>query len=38
MRNSDISSEVRRAIWHAFQERGIEFPFPQRVLTQASDP
>jgi potassium efflux system protein len=37
MRNSDISSEVRRAIWHAFQEQGIEFPFPQRVLTQASD-
>lgn len=30
-----ISSEVRRAIWHAFQDHEIEIPFPQRVLHNA---
>ena len=32
MDNGGICSEVRRAIWHAFQKQEIEIPFPQRVL------
>jgi len=35
MTNLGISSELRRAIWHAFQEHDIEIPFPQRVVHQA---
>jgi len=27
-----ISSELRRAIWYAFRDNGIEMPFPQQVL------
>jgi potassium-dependent mechanosensitive channel len=38
MSNSDISSELRRAIWHTFREQAIEMPFPQRVLSQAGEP
>ena len=37
MSNSDISSELRRAIWHTFREQAIEMPFPQRVLSQAGE-
>ena len=33
--NGGIASEVRRALWHAFRDNGIEIPFPQRVLHQA---
>lgn len=35
MTNPGISSEIRRAIWREFAARGIEIPFPQRVLHQA---
>ena len=28
----NVSSEIRLAIWDAFQANGIEFPFPQRDL------
>jgi len=35
MENGGICSEVRRAIWHAFQQHEIEIPFPQRVLHNA---
>jgi potassium-dependent mechanosensitive channel len=35
MENGGICSEVRRAIWHAFQKHEIEIPFPQRVLHNA---
>ena len=34
MENSGICSEVRRAIWHAFQAHEIEIPFPQQVQYQ----
>lgn len=37
MTNSDVCSELRRAIWHSFREQAIEMPFPQRVLTQAGE-
>jgi small-conductance mechanosensitive channel len=35
MTNLGISSELRRAIWHAFKQHDIEIPFPQRVVHQA---
>jgi potassium efflux system protein len=35
MTNLGLSSELRRSIWHAFKEHGIEIPFPQRVVHQA---
>jgi small-conductance mechanosensitive channel len=35
MTNLGISSELRRSIWHAFKQHGIEIPFPQRVVHQA---
>lgn len=35
--NSGICSEVRRAIWQAFQAHEIEIPFPQRVLHTGTD-
>jgi small-conductance mechanosensitive channel len=35
MTNLGISSELRRSIWHAFQQHDIEIPFPQRVVHQA---
>ena len=38
MSNSDVCSELRRAIWHSFREQAIEMPFPQRVLSQAGEP
>ena len=38
MTNSDVCSELRRAIWHSFREQAIEMPFPQRVLSQAGEP
>ena len=28
----NVTSDVRLAIWDAFHENGIEFPFPQRDL------
>ena len=31
MDNASICSEVNQAIWHAFQQHGIEIPFPQQV-------
>jgi len=34
MTNLGIASEIRRAIWREFHERGIEIPYPQRVLHQ----
>ncbi|MEI6830045.1 MAG: mechanosensitive ion channel domain-containing protein [Synechococcaceae cyanobacterium ELA445] len=37
MEHVAICSEVRRAIWHAFQDHGIEIPFPQRVLHTSRD-
>ena len=27
-----ISKELRRAIWYAFRDNGIEMPYPQQVL------
>ncbi|WP_370561603.1 hypothetical protein [Cyanobium sp. NS01] len=30
--NLSISSAVNAAVWRAFQEHGIEIPFPQRVV------
>ena len=35
---SNISSALRIAIWDAFQENGIEIPFPQRDLHIKSQP
>lgn len=35
MTNLSISSDIRRAIWREFAARGIEIPFPQRVLHQS---
>lgn len=32
MTNLGIASEIRRAIWHEFRDRGIEIPYPQRVV------
>lgn len=32
LRALSISSRVNIAVWHAFQEHGIEIPFPQRVV------
>jgi small-conductance mechanosensitive channel len=32
MNNLSICNEVAKAIWHTFQEQGIEIPFPQMVL------
>ena len=34
---SNVSSEVMLVIWDNFQEAGIEFPFPQRVIHYARD-
>jgi len=34
MTNLGISSELRRSIWHAFQQHDIEIPFPQRLVQQ----
>jgi len=36
--NGGISSELRRAIWYAFRENGIEMPYPQQVLHWAPKP
>jgi small-conductance mechanosensitive channel/CRP-like cAMP-binding protein len=33
-----IESQVRTYVWHAFARRGIEIPFPQRVLHQTIEP
>ncbi len=33
-----IESQVRTYIWHAFARKGIEIPFPQRVLHQSVEP
>jgi small-conductance mechanosensitive channel len=27
-----IAKELRRAIWYAFRDNGIEMPYPQQVL------
>jgi small-conductance mechanosensitive channel len=35
MDNAGIKSEVSSALWHRFNEEGIEMPFPQRVLHEA---
>ncbi|MFM7266007.1 MAG: mechanosensitive ion channel family protein [Cyanobium sp.] len=35
MDNGSIAGDVRRALWHAFRENGIEMPFPQRVVYPA---
>jgi small-conductance mechanosensitive channel len=35
MNNVGICSDVNRAIWQAFEQAGIEMPFPQRVIHQA---
>jgi small-conductance mechanosensitive channel len=32
MENLSICSEIQTAVWQAFKARGIEIPFPQRVL------
>jgi small-conductance mechanosensitive channel len=32
MTNLGISSEIRRAIWREFHDRGLEIPYPQRVV------
>jgi small-conductance mechanosensitive channel len=32
MDNATIAGGVRRALWHAFREHGIEIPLPQRVV------
>jgi potassium efflux system protein len=34
--NISIKSEVSSAIWHRFSEKGIEIPFPQRVISHAA--
>jgi len=28
----EVARELRRRIWHAFDEKGIEIPFPQRTI------
>jgi small-conductance mechanosensitive channel len=33
-----IAKELRRAIWYAFRDNGIEMPYPQQVLHWASRP
>lgn len=33
----NVASEVMLAIWDAFHEEGIDFPFPQRVVHFAND-
>jgi small-conductance mechanosensitive channel len=33
-----ISKELRRAIWYAFRDHGIEMPYPQQVLHWAPKP
>ncbi|KEF41290.1 MAG: mechanosensitive ion channel protein MscS [Cyanobium sp. CACIAM 14] len=38
MDNVSICSDVQAAIWRAFQERGLEIPFPQRVLHPLEGP
>jgi small-conductance mechanosensitive channel len=32
---ANVASDVRMAIWEAFKEHGVEFPFPQRDLHMA---
>ncbi|MEB3255770.1 MAG: mechanosensitive ion channel domain-containing protein, partial [Synechococcaceae cyanobacterium] len=34
MSNATIAGAVRRALWHAFRDHGIEIPRPQRVVQQ----
>ena len=38
MDNVGICSEVNQAIWHAFQQHGIEIPFPQQVSYELPGP
>jgi potassium-dependent mechanosensitive channel len=38
MDNAGICSEVNQAIWHAFQQHGIEIPFPQQVSYELPGP
>jgi small-conductance mechanosensitive channel len=38
MSNATIAGEVRRALWHAFRDHGIEIPRPQRVVQQLPPP
>jgi CRP-like cAMP-binding protein len=37
-RRPDIESTVRTYVWNAFSRKGIEIPFPQRVLLQSALP
>lgn len=38
MNNVSICSAVNQAIWQAFQQQGIEIPFPQQVEYQMVGP
>ncbi|KAF0654753.1 small-conductance mechanosensitive channel [Cyanobium sp. Copco_Reservoir_LC18] len=38
MDNVSICSEVQAAVWKAFQDRGIEIPFPQQVQYRVEGP
>jgi small-conductance mechanosensitive channel len=38
MANATIAGEVRRSLWHAFRDHGIEIPRPQRVVQQLPPP
>jgi small conductance mechanosensitive channel len=34
----DVARELRRRVLRAFRERGIEIPYPQRVVHHRGDP